>query len=327
VGIRGTGGLIQVLNDGATLVQGTSGIWFLANPAGSINIPAGVAAIAPIDPNQPPRETVQIPTAGPSPLPALIEFVQGEQRAEDGKNVITPPEPSGVVMLSGLAVVNAFGYGGPPSSPGIDSGGGADATFNGSGQMTAVTVNGTTYSLGSGSHADFGTDGIIAWGRWIGPVSIVGSWCEGTCTGTSYTADQGLHYAVGTPTPSMPPTGTANYTLLGATQPTYIDGRTGPGTLTGNLAVNFGALSVTTNLNVTMPDASYSIRGDSIISGGTAFFFGDTSGSLSCTGGSGCTARVDGFFAGASAERAGLGYHVSDFIGGDIVGAAAFQKQ
>ena len=35
VGIRGTGGLIQVLNDGSTLVQGTSGIWFLSNPSGS----------------------------------------------------------------------------------------------------------------------------------------------------------------------------------------------------------------------------------------------------------------------------------------------------
>ncbi|MDH5577540.1 MAG: FecR domain-containing protein, partial [Betaproteobacteria bacterium] len=57
VGIRGTGGLIQVLNDGSTLVQGTSGIWFLANPSGSIDIPAGVSGLAPVDPKQPPKET------------------------------------------------------------------------------------------------------------------------------------------------------------------------------------------------------------------------------------------------------------------------------
>ena len=43
VGIRGTGGVIQVLNDGSTLVIGTSGIWSLTNPAGSIDVPAGIS--------------------------------------------------------------------------------------------------------------------------------------------------------------------------------------------------------------------------------------------------------------------------------------------
>ncbi|MGE3162020.1 MAG: FecR domain-containing protein, partial [Burkholderiales bacterium] len=55
VGIRGTGGVIQVQDDGSTLVQGTSGIWFLANPAGTIDIPAGISGVAPTDPNQPPQ--------------------------------------------------------------------------------------------------------------------------------------------------------------------------------------------------------------------------------------------------------------------------------
>ena len=64
VGIRGTGGLIQILPDGSTLVQGTSGIWFLANPSGSIDIPAGVSGLAPADPKQPPKETSAVPTAG-----------------------------------------------------------------------------------------------------------------------------------------------------------------------------------------------------------------------------------------------------------------------
>jgi hypothetical protein len=42
---------------------------------------------------------------------------------------------------------------------------------------------------------------------------------------------------------------------------------------------------------------------------------------------SGCNALVSGFFAGASAERAGLGYHISDSgTGKDIIGAAAFKK-
>jgi hypothetical protein len=126
----------------------------------------------------------------------------------------------------------------------------------------------------------------------------------------------------------LPLTGSATYTLLGATQPTYVDGSTSPGTLTGSLDVNFGAFTVGTNLNIAMPDANYSIRGNSLISSGSAFFFGLTGNGLTCAGDiSSCSARVDGFFAGSAAERAGLGYHVGDFISGkDVIGSAAFKK-
>src|SRR6266851_6128109 len=41
VGIRGTGGRIEVLNDGSTLIASTSGIWTLSNPSGTLDIPAG----------------------------------------------------------------------------------------------------------------------------------------------------------------------------------------------------------------------------------------------------------------------------------------------
>ncbi len=331
VGIRGTGGLIRILLDTATLVRGTSGIWFLANPAGSIDVPAGVAGIAPLDPKQPPKETEQVPTAGPSPLPPLQEFVQGDEREPDGKNPIEPPSPTGTLVSgTGFAVVNAFGV---SFFPGIESGSGADATFNAGGQMTDVTVNSTTFSLGSGSHANFGTDGIVAWGRWIGPVSIVGSFCEGTCSGTNYSVNEGLHYAVGLPTPSLP-AGTATYNLLGATQPTYVDGLNAPGTLTsGSLSVNFGALTVGTTLNVAMSDGqNYAVRGNSQIAAGTPLFSGSDFQGLTVTGGGcggcGCAVLVKGFFSGSSAERAGLGYHIGDFGNSrDIIGAAAFTKQ
>src|SRR2546428_6111682 len=57
IGIRGTGGLIQVNNDGSTLVIGTSGIWSLTNNGGSIDVPAGAAGIAGTNPNAPPTPT------------------------------------------------------------------------------------------------------------------------------------------------------------------------------------------------------------------------------------------------------------------------------
>jgi hypothetical protein len=50
-------------------------------------------------------------------------------------------------------------------------------------------------------------------------------------------------------------------------------------------------------------------------------------GSGGACGVSGCTASIQGFFAGASAERAGVGYRIQDGTSfNNIIGAAAFQK-
>jgi hypothetical protein len=342
VGIRGTGGLIQVLNDGATLVQGTSGIWFLANPAGTIDIPAGVAGIAPVDPKQPPKETVQIPTAGPSPLPALIEFVQGEQRTESGENILS----LGLTSGPGYTATFAFGSGTTRATASFGNSSGT-AIFNSTGQMTqfeptqqqqqiAVTELAlvealptlTSLTLEPGSrHADFGTDGIVAWGRWIDNVNFFGSI-------ETYSSDTGLHYVVGMPTPSMPQTGQATYALIGATRPTEINGSMSPGTFSGSMSVSDWSTGVLTlNLNVSMPSAGlgYVINGDALISGSTfsgSFVNGEGiigANQVSCA--SGCSAGVEGFFAGDAAARAGLSYHINDNFSIDIVGAAAFAKQ
>ena len=333
VGIRGTGGLIQVLNDGSTLVQGTSGIWFLANPSGSINVPAGVSGFAPSDPKQPPKETEAPPTAGPAPLPPKDQFVQGDQTNPDGTPVVTTT-PIGPVLESGSGYAGAFAYGtnidGILPTLVLTS---STATFNELGQLTSyVATNGDTWSLVNGSHADFGTDDIIAWGRWIGTVQVR----DNPLTDT-YAADQGFHYVVGMPTARLPTTGTATYSLLGATQPTFLTGGT-PGTFTlpsGGLTVNFfggGATLTLTGAKVDMPGyGSYTMSGSGAICGaGSSFSFNPavspTGAACSC----GCSAAINGFFAGASAERAGMAYHIADFsLSGtkDVVGAAALIKQ
>jgi len=331
VGIRGTGGLIQVLNDGSTLVQGTSGIWFLANPAGSIDIPAGVGGIAPVDPKQPPKETVQIPTAGPTPLPPLEQFEQGEERETDGENVITPPAPSTTLLATGSGYLGAVTYGWFGGSQ-ISLTPDATATFDSMGRMTAITDSvGQIFTSDVSSITDFGNDGIIAWGRWTGNVTGIGN-IDGLLTiDETYSANQGLHYVVGLPTASMPLSGTATYGLLGATKPTYTDGSSSPGTLTGSLSVDFGRLTVGLALNVAMSVDTYAIGGNAVISSGTPAFSGVSGAGLTISGGgcfSGCAASVQGFFAGASAERAGLGYEIRDFgFAKDVVGAAAFTKQ
>lgn len=327
VGIRGTGGVIQVQDDGSTLVQGTSGIWFLANPAGTIDIPAGVSGIAPTNPNQPPQETTDVPTSGPAPLPPQQDFAQGEERNSTGENVITPPSPTGLLTSgSGYMAVMFFGDSG---STNTDFYSDATATFDASGRMTDISQSFGFYALAGGSHADFGTDGILAWGRWIGPVT--GDSCgDGCVVDENYGSNQGFHYVVGSPTASMPTIGTASYTLIGATKPTYVDGLNAPGTLSGSLSVDFGQLTVGVNLNVAMPDNSFNIGGSAFIGRLGPSFSGDSGQSLTVSGtdcGSGCSAFVSGFFAGASAERAGLGYHIGTGSGRNVIGAAAFAKQ
>jgi len=304
-----------------------------------------VAGIAPADLKLPPKETLQIPTAGPSPLPALIEFVQGEQREIDGKNVLT-----GAVLVSGdgYASILAYGTSTRISTVALDDAIGS-AVFE-AGQMThfepqqpLIPITGnflvltdavltqaaplptsTSYTLSSGSrHADFGTDGILAWGRWIDGVSILG-------LTESFNANQGLHYVVGIPTASMPQTGSATYSLLGATRPTYLDGSDAPGTFTGSLNVTFGAqASVGMVFNVAMPGRNYTMSGTAVANGST-FTASSLDKVLSVTGSCvSCGGLVEGFFAGTNAERAGVGYHINDsaqLTGTDILGSAAFTK-
>ncbi|MGE3425075.1 MAG: hypothetical protein AB7N24_23750, partial [Dehalococcoidia bacterium] len=315
--------------DGSTLVQGTSGIWFLANPAGTIDIPAGISGVAPTDPNQPPQETTDVPTSGPAPLPPQQEFAQGEEREPDGDNVITTTTKPVLVSGSGFTAVMFFSESGSPRS---DFHSDASTSFNSAGAMTGSSAGFTFYNLmPGGSHAEFGTDGVLAWGRWIGPV--FGDSC-GECTvNDNYTSNQGFHYVVGMPTPSMPTTGSATYGLIGATSPTLVSGTETPGTFSGTLTVNFdiGNPTVGMNLRVAVGSLGYAISGNAPISGNTfsnSFFQGEglsaTTGA-SCT--SGCEASVQGFFAGSSAERAGLGYHITDYLSGHVLGTAAFAKQ
>ena len=309
VGIRGTGGLIQIQQDSSTLVQGTSGIWFLANPAGSIDIPAGVSGVAPADPKQPPKETDVVPTAGPAPLPPGQPFVPSNEK----------------ILLSGDGYMVSFAYG-VDFGEGIFSQSGmtvTSASFNGSGQLTLFNAFEGGHALDpAGSHADFGTDGILAWGRWVGTVT--------TSSGPqTYDGDQGLHYVVGLPTPTLPASGTATYTLVGATSPTYVQGGVAPGTFSGTLNVDFGlrGSGVRMDLNVGIGGNSYAIVGNAPINGSTFASSLPVSDSNGTCGTCGCSAGVSGFFAGPSAERAGLGYNVSDGSRGNIIGAAAFKKQ
>lgn len=350
IGIRGTGGVIQVLDDGATLIIGTSGIWLLANAAGSIDVPAGMTAVATRAPGTPPQRSSRAPQAGPAPLladaalppPASQQpFRQGEERDPDGKSSSlaqalaalpqnppaqpppTPPAPA--VLTSGPGFTAAFAFGRiDRPDPQLVLGTGATAQFDPAGQLLQADLAPALFISDNGTHADFGTDGILAWGRWTGAVA------RGSGTET-YSANQGLHYVIGTPTPVLPAQGGATYTLAGATRPTYVnDTGVGPGSFTGALAVSFGATpSVSTvGWRVTMPDRVYSID-NTALTQQSASTFAATAATQNCL--NACSTDISGFFAGANAERFGAGYRIVDGAGQSptgtaVVGAAAFRR-
>ena len=323
VGIRGTGGVIQVQDDGSTLVVGTSGIWSLSNPAGSIDVPAGVSAVAPSEPTQPPQQSSEAPSAPPAPLPPeATEYAAGEEQTGEGTPLVVenalPAAPAFTPLVSGSGYAARIAH--SQYGPTISASQNATLTFNAAGQMTAAVLGFPLFQLeAGGSHADFGSDGILAWGRWTGAVTLR---TDGTDL-VNLSGNQGLHYVVGLPTARLPTLGTATYTLLGATKPTYVDGTTAPGIFSGSLGVDFGQATVKTiGWNVSMPDRNYAISDTTMSLSGSSFSQSGI-GVAGCS--SSCSAFVTGFFSGAAGERAGAGYHIDDSAN-QVLGAAAFKS-
>src|SRR6185503_16357755 len=182
VGIRGTGGRIEVLNDGSTLIAGTSGIWTLSNPSGTLDIPAGTFGKAPSAPNQPPQKSdrgpdtspAPLPYDGPKPVPAPVLPIGAETCQTNPISAAcitsitttpvatTPANPNPpLVTGSGYHVSYAFGSAsGTPITSAINSSVSlANATFDPTGQMTQF--NATNSATFTGAHQEFGTAGGV----------------------------------------------------------------------------------------------------------------------------------------------------------------------
>ena len=351
VGIRGTGGVIQVLNDGSTLIVGTSGIWTLTNPAGTLDIPAGFSGKAPTTPSQPPQQTSEPPKADPAPPPpATPVFVEGNERTSTGDPAslcgsgapvsgtcpsTTGPNPN-PPLVSGSGYHVSYSWAGR-NGAGAQVGGAssslslANAVFDSAGMLTGFSATNSVSIVGT--HQEFGTAaGVVAWGRWIGDVSGTG---PTTFSLSGATANQGFHYVVGIPPASLPASGSATYAFLGATKPTGSDGSLLPGTFSGTLSVTFGA-STTISLaaQLAFSGFTYNLSGFGNSSGGSPAFTGSMTGNATGTPATGyacsastCVASVNGAFFGAGAEYSGYAYNVGNTTGGNTVsGVAVFKK-
>jgi FecR protein len=301
IGIRGTGGLIQIGNDGSTLVVGSSGIWTLTNNGGTIDVPAGTAGFAGANRNVPPRLTTGGPLVPPPQPQTGVQpptFVAGDKVGPLGNTIVPSGGPGYAVAF--------FGAGTPPlANP-------SNTVFDSAGQLMqfdqSITAL-TTYKL-SGTQVDTGTDGFLSWGRWTSGVSVNG-------TPVTLNANQGLHYVAGVPTPSssMPTNGTFTYNLVGGTSPTFANGLASPGTLnSATLTGDFLQRTVAINLSATALGSTLAATAAGTIASGLPTFNASgtvpsvSGGSLSC---SGCSVQIGGFFSGAGATNAGMAYQVN----------------
>lgn len=250
--------------------------------------------------------------------------------------------------ISGVSAFQQTSLGAPLSGYGVFKGEGSVAEFGGSLAHLSVDESGSALCSGSvcthfsGSSsilnkgsttvADSGFDGIIGWGRWTNGTYTVFDGFEGLTATVG--PNQSMHYVVGVPTASMPTSGSATYSVLGATQATSVDGSLGLGTFSGALAggnvmaVDFSVGSVNMGFNVAFASGTYTATGSTYFSG-SQFSAGLSTGGTGSLCASGCSTSVDGFFAGANAERAGIGYDIFDNVLGSnkgVHGAAALTK-
>jgi len=326
VGIRGTGGLIAIGGDGSTLVTGTSGIWSLTNQGGTLDIPAGTAGFAGANIKVPPQRSSEGPVLPPPQgAPNLPTIVQGDVVDSQGNPVSLP---------SSLALKSGPGY----EFAGVAASGGAtpvlpingfatSAVFDSSGALTSFTSGSTTYSLGvTGTQADFGTaDGVIAWGRWTGLIDRT------TGGPVTLSANDGLHYVIGLPTPtaSLPTSGTFTYNMIGGSSPTFSNASAAPGVLnSASLVGNFTTGAVNINLQATAGGSIYTGAASGMMGGPTFLATGTAMSSTpttTCT--LGCGLNVNGFFSGTGATHAGMAYQITNTTPGvSLNGTAALRR-
>jgi hypothetical protein len=326
IGIRGTEYSVRYTNsievfcaDGSIVVQ---------NEGGTLQLSGGQGGY--VASNQtPPQQTENRPVLPPeSPAGQEIEEQQ-EQPADPGNPVqestagvpavIAGPATSGLTgtFLGGIARVNPVA--------GLASGPSSAITMANGALSNADLGGGTVLDIGS-AQADNVTnsDGIIAWGRWAtGSATLGGSSIDLNSSGP-------LHWVVGLAAPNQPTTGTATYTMLGATTPSFDGFVTSASVVSSTLAVDFGTLSGSFH-------AQWVVNGANASTGSSGVPFSISGATLSGSGGipggpgafsGGASIGLAGFLAGDGAVRAGMAYHISATSPGpgNVYGAIAYSK-
>jgi hypothetical protein len=301
IGIRGTeyavrytnsidvfcaGGSIEIVNDGGTLVLGTGQGGFVQAPT------------------QEPQRTEERPFLPPTP-----SREEPQVTTEVAPPVNPVQESQSTAALTGKfagnwAVTHLATFPRSEIEMSVDMGTGALLAFD---AFEGLTEVGTSSPV-----SDQNTDGIIAWGRWVGGQSA-GRY------GDDLAVEGAMHYIVGLPVTNMPTSGAYQYTMIGATAPTFNGGIASASVTDSNLVVNFGGSSGSFDIKMLINGGVVTNSGSLFRSGSSLSAFASNAGFLDATG----------FLAGNGASRAGMAYNwgvSSGGVSGTVNGAIAYQR-
>jgi hypothetical protein len=257
--------------------------------------------------------------------------------------VVTPPIPvltTGFVPTANMTVElrNL-----PIISSASTSTGLAQAEFDSQMRLSSIGLCPSTACLSrvTAKVVDFGADQYVAWGRWT--QGIVAAEIFGTPIISELSSFEGIHYLIGVPSSSMPTSGSATYSLLGATQATSRDSELF--TFTGNAAVVFAPkLGTKVGLDFKLQNKPDGLEFNVQTNGGLrdpnqsqlqminlnrfqGVVLATTNITPQLCANSGCKVEISGGFFGEQQQRIGLGYLLR--INGaeaKLQGVATFKK-
>lgn len=273
------------------------------------------------DSSSEPESESEQPSASSDTMDAATDGVLGQQQFTASDSVTSSGTSAAVPIVKPTLADGTYQI----SYEGLKNGGiqiyGGElvtAAFQNGGELIGFTGGSASDTVGTATVANAGNTSVLGWGRWVGGV-----------TGNGYNlinAGDSIHYVVGqiTPSASLPTSGSATYSLVGATTPTSTLGAT-TGSFSGTITVNFSSTySLALNASITSGATTYTA---SASTSGTNSTFG-----LNSTMGGSCNPSCsffgNGFFAGTTGSQIGLSYKVQDFSAapGFVVGAAAFSQ-
>jgi hypothetical protein len=322
---------LATAGDDGTRVRVSEGGIAMCNAAGCLNLDSLQSGFSP-NANTLPVRIAQAPNLQPTQAPTVLVLApletlptvineQGESRS-----------PTVPLTNPGQGLLVTYSNSNTTFNAGVIGG---MLTYDTQGRMLTFIDGFSTdgYANPGGNFSDFGSDGIIAWGRWNGGTTTTGN------PATPVGSLSHLTYVTGNAGAAVPIVGT--YSVFGSTSPLVIDGSNGgvlqvgtPNSVTGNMNVNFtgnsgGTLSY--NLNIPVAGQTFIMNGNAN-QYSTVSFLGANS-SISSSGSAcsnGCSGiipygdAIQGAFFGAGNTRAGAQYGFSSGIG-KITGAVVFQ--
>lgn len=343
IGIRGTGGLIDVdPRTGATTLFGTSGTWDMRSQSGP-SIPVGQGQTGRTTSSDQPAEqaggTAAPPTISPAHTQPGETYSSAEDRTSTGQSVVASASSGGAGLVAtfvGKVGANSIAFTEVdfsfPNLYEVSASVGAAGLASWTSKSTiptSVDFTSTSRVIG-GTLAEGGNYGPYSWGRIVNAtVEQVYAHAGQTFTENRYIGPNGgLYFAAGPATVDMPKSGSFRYELVPGIQmrPSFlseasISGALTSGQLTGTFTPTGG--SIAASLGLTVNSQAYAVSGSGAITANTFFVQGTATGS-GCS--STCFSMVQGGFAGAGASHAAAGYFI--FLPSDAIGGLAiFEKK